>query len=291
MKIKAVCEKTGLTDRTVRYYIEEGLISPSYTENYLGRKSFDFSDDDVTALCDIAVLRSFEFSIEEIRTLLNDPNSSLTIINAVKERMQLEFIANQKKLSALSSLNNQTVYTVSEIAKELSKPEDSITTEENIKRNSRQIFLSIFKAVTQILIFWLPIVISLIIITVSFIRYENPIIKPAFLAVTIITFLPAFLSLILSKVNALKWRKFKILILSVCIICIPISIFTSIMSIQNCNHVWQEIAVEAEMSCLQDGRVVKKCDSCQEVIVEIIEKKPHTIICTISMVRKQVRNT
>lgn len=25
MKIKAVCEQTGLTDRTIRYYIEEGL--------------------------------------------------------------------------------------------------------------------------------------------------------------------------------------------------------------------------------------------------------------------------
>ena len=27
MKIKEICEKTGLTDRTVRYYIEEALIS------------------------------------------------------------------------------------------------------------------------------------------------------------------------------------------------------------------------------------------------------------------------
>jgi DNA-binding transcriptional MerR regulator len=43
MKIKAVCERTELTDRTIRYYIEEGLISPAFTENYLGRKSFDFS--------------------------------------------------------------------------------------------------------------------------------------------------------------------------------------------------------------------------------------------------------
>jgi len=43
MKIKAVCERTGLTDRTIRYYIEEGLLSPSFNENYIGRKSFDFT--------------------------------------------------------------------------------------------------------------------------------------------------------------------------------------------------------------------------------------------------------
>ena len=42
MKIKSVCELTGLTDRTIRYYIEEKLISPLYTENYLGRKTYNF---------------------------------------------------------------------------------------------------------------------------------------------------------------------------------------------------------------------------------------------------------
>lgn len=278
MKIKAVCEKTGLTDRTVRYYIEEKLISPSYTENYLGRKSFDFSDEDIVALCDIAVLRSFDFSIEEIRTLSNDPNSSLIIINAVKERIQSEVTANQKKLSALASLNNQTVYTISEIAKELSKPEDSISTEESIKKNGWQVFLTFFKAAVRLLIFWFSIVISLIIIAVSFIRYEYPIINPIFLSLTIITFIPAFLSLILSKANALKNGIVKIIIFSICIICIPISIFTSIMTIRNCEHTWKEIAVEAEISCSQEGRIVKKCDSCQEVIIDIVEKKPHTVV-------------
>lgn len=42
MKIKAVCEETGLTDRAVRYYIDEGLIRPEFTENYIGRRSYDF---------------------------------------------------------------------------------------------------------------------------------------------------------------------------------------------------------------------------------------------------------
>ena len=54
MKIKAVCEATGLTDRAVRYYIDEGLIEPDYTENYHGRRNYDFSDEDVRALKRIA---------------------------------------------------------------------------------------------------------------------------------------------------------------------------------------------------------------------------------------------
>ncbi len=67
MKIKTVCDMTGLTDRAVRYYIEEQLISPEYTENYLGRKSFDFTESDVQQLKDISVLRKFGFSIAEIK--------------------------------------------------------------------------------------------------------------------------------------------------------------------------------------------------------------------------------
>ena len=50
MKIGAVCEQTGLTDRTVRYYTEEGLLNPGYTKNYLGRKTFDFTEEDVAML-------------------------------------------------------------------------------------------------------------------------------------------------------------------------------------------------------------------------------------------------
>lgn len=38
MKIKEVCEKTGLTDRAIRYYIENGLVFPDKNENYAGHR-------------------------------------------------------------------------------------------------------------------------------------------------------------------------------------------------------------------------------------------------------------
>ncbi|MBQ2773453.1 MAG: MerR family transcriptional regulator [Clostridia bacterium] len=120
MKIKVVCERTGLTDRTIRYYIEEELLSPSFKENYIGRKSFDFTEDDIAKLNDIAVLRSFDFSIEEIRQILKDPSSSPAIIKAVKERVSGELTTSQKKMSLLSSLQQETAYTVCELAKQLS---------------------------------------------------------------------------------------------------------------------------------------------------------------------------
>ena len=63
MKIKAACDMTGLTARTIRVYIEEQLISPQFTENYLGRRSFEFSKGDIYALQNIATLRKYGFSI------------------------------------------------------------------------------------------------------------------------------------------------------------------------------------------------------------------------------------
>ena len=111
MKIKAVCERTNLTDRTIRYYIEEGLISPAFTENYLGRKSFDFTEENISELNDIAVLRSFGFSIDEIRQILNDPSSSMSTICEVRQRARSEFTTSEKKLSVLSSLDGRYAYT------------------------------------------------------------------------------------------------------------------------------------------------------------------------------------
>ena len=151
MKIKVVCERTGLTDRTIRYYIEEGLLSPSFKENYIGRKAFDFTEDDISKLNDIAVLRSFDFSIEEIRQILKDPSSSPSIIKAVKERVSGELTTNQKKESLLSSLQEQTAYTVCDLAKQLSTPAE-ITSGEKKNKSKRTLRMAIV-SVTGLLLF------------------------------------------------------------------------------------------------------------------------------------------
>ena len=122
MKIKIVCERSQLTDRAIRYYIEEELIAPSYTENYLGRKTFDFSEEDVKALQDIAVLRKFGFTIEEIKLLIANVANSPGILFAVRVRKQQTINEEQAALNALSFFDAEKVYTVSEIAEVLKAP-------------------------------------------------------------------------------------------------------------------------------------------------------------------------
>lgn len=72
MKIKEVCGETGLTDRAVRFYIEEGLITPAgYERN--GRTYYEYYEKDIEQLKAITTLRKTGFSIEEIRRMQQTP--------------------------------------------------------------------------------------------------------------------------------------------------------------------------------------------------------------------------
>ena len=69
MKMKDVIQQTDLTDRAIRLYMENGLVSPACNENYAGRKNIEFSAEDVAALKNVATLRKAGFSINEIKLL------------------------------------------------------------------------------------------------------------------------------------------------------------------------------------------------------------------------------
>ncbi|MBQ3498532.1 MAG: MerR family transcriptional regulator [Clostridia bacterium] len=228
MKIKSVCELTGLTDRTIRYYIEEKLISPLYTENYLGRKTYNFSDRDIKDLNDIAVLRKFDFTLDEIKSVINDAETSKEILSNVKDRTAQTVLDNQNKLSVLSQISTEKVYTVAELAEELSKASlDLPEHKENIKTNNLKTALSVLKTIIIIAVVWLPIVLSLFVVIISINDYHYPVFEPVAILLTIASFLPSIAVLIVSKTK-LKWKKIaRRILLGFCVLSIPISFFMS----------------------------------------------------------------
>ena len=228
MKIKSVCELTALTDRTIRYYIEEKLISPLYTENYLGRKTYNFSEKDIKHLNDIAVLRKFDFTLEEIKSVINDAGTSKEILSNVKNRTTQTVLDGQNKLSVLSQISTEKAYTVAELAEELSKASLNLPEhKETIKTNIVKTALSIFKSIVTFAIVWLPIALSLFVVTISINDYHYPVFEPIMVALTIISFLPSIMVLIVSRTK-LKWKKIAQRILLVfCILSIPFSYFMS----------------------------------------------------------------
>ncbi len=228
MKIKSVCELTGLTDRAIRYYIEEKLIFPLYTESYLGRKTYSFSEKDIKDLNDIAVLRKFDFTLDEIKSVNKDAETSKKILSNVKDRTAQTVLDGQSKLSVLSQISTEKTYTVAELAEELSKVSlDLPEHKEAIKTNIVKMVLSILKTIVIFVIVWLPIVLSLFVVTISINDYHYPVFEPIMIALTIVSFLPSIAVLIVSK-SKLKWKKIAQRILLVfCILSIPISFFMS----------------------------------------------------------------
>ncbi len=83
MKMHDVCKATGLTDRTVRYYIECGLVFPNSKENYHGRRNFSFTLRDIERLEQIKALRTAGFSIEQIKAMQKNED----IRGLVRERL------------------------------------------------------------------------------------------------------------------------------------------------------------------------------------------------------------
>ncbi len=87
MKIKEVCIKTGLTERTIRFYIEEKLISPEIN-NIRGRNYLEFTEHDIASLNDIAVLRKFGFSISQIILMRTNPEIIPDAVRALKSETE-----------------------------------------------------------------------------------------------------------------------------------------------------------------------------------------------------------
>jgi len=230
MKIKAVSDATGLSDRTIRYYIEQALIFPPFSENYLGRKSFDFSQDNVEELKSISVLRKFDFTIEEIREIIHDAETSKTVIQAVKIRTEQAVAAGQMRQFTLSQIDVNKAYTVAELAQELSKASETLPkTSENIKKNIGEIILTAIKAILVFLLVWLPVAFQFLFFSVTLTFYEYPEFFPEAISYMILSVLPSLLMVLLGRIQK-SWKRIaKVILLIFCAISLLCSFLVSIL--------------------------------------------------------------
>ncbi|MBE6563967.1 MAG: MerR family transcriptional regulator [Ruminococcaceae bacterium] len=149
MRMKEVCEKTGLTDRAVRLYIDSGLLSPASESSYTGRRSLDFAEKDLTALDAIATLRKADFSIADIRSMQESPERIPSILRAQMEKMEREAEAKKRILQDLERIPHECVPDYLAVASELRRSasvhtlpkEDSAMSQTDLNRAiTRRIF-------------------------------------------------------------------------------------------------------------------------------------------------------
>ena len=104
MKIKEVCQRTGLTKKAIRYYEDEGLFFPERTTiNF--REYRDYTETDLEALEQITALRSLSLSIEEIRTMREDPEAAPEIFRKRQEQLQASAEETTRQLRFYQSLD------------------------------------------------------------------------------------------------------------------------------------------------------------------------------------------
>ena len=80
MKINQVEQAVGISKKNIRFYEQEGLLSPSRSAN--GYR--DYTEEDVTVLQQIKLLRKLDSPIEEIRRL---QTGSLTLEDCLRRHL------------------------------------------------------------------------------------------------------------------------------------------------------------------------------------------------------------
>lgn len=234
MKMKAVCEQTGLTDRAVRYYIESGLLSPRFTENYLGRKTFDFSEQDIAALKDILVLRSIGYSVAEIHTMQQSPAKIGPLTQALAERTEAEFGKNRAVLDTLARMDISRIHTVAELAEALTRTtsaQEAPAVED--QKSPMQRVLSFCKAAVIALLTWLPILIAGLGIWMIYRHLLYPVFELRVVVILFVLLLPSLLMFFSQKPrwNVKAKRIVRIVLLILCAVSIPQLMIWSIFAV------------------------------------------------------------
>ena len=104
MKAKELAAQTGLKERTIRFYEEHDLIHPAM-EKRNGRNYREYTQEDASRLTLIATLRRSQFTLEEIRQLLDHPDTTPQVFRAYSAQLEQTAQNTQLLWEAASALD------------------------------------------------------------------------------------------------------------------------------------------------------------------------------------------
>lgn len=78
MNFTQICERSGLDQEAIRFYVNEKLITPLFPEN-LSAEDAEYAEEDLLRLDAIANLRRLRFSSEDVRKILHDPSKAAAL--------------------------------------------------------------------------------------------------------------------------------------------------------------------------------------------------------------------
>lgn len=113
MKLGEVVKITGLSKRTIYFYIEEHFLSPEVNPS---NGYYSFSEEDVERLKMLQKLRKADFSIKDIHAILKHPTSAYIYIQKQIDTLKREQELLAKKVNSLENLYNSLPILVSELS-------------------------------------------------------------------------------------------------------------------------------------------------------------------------------
>lgn len=103
MKISEACQVTRLTERAIRLYIKEGLVAPRQKNGVL-----NFAHAELEKLDQIAWLRRADFSIDQIRRMLGEPQTAASVVDEKRAQIKARAEADEKLLDVLDGISQST---------------------------------------------------------------------------------------------------------------------------------------------------------------------------------------
>lgn len=139
MKIGELADQTGLSIRTLHYYDEIGLLSPS-RRSEAGHRLY--ASEDIVRLQQIISLRQLSFSLKEIHECLASPDFSLPrVIDLHRARLQEQIALSRTLLDRLNAIATELKTTQSVAVENLMQAMEAISMSEQYLTPEQQAVL------------------------------------------------------------------------------------------------------------------------------------------------------
>ena len=153
MKIGEVAKRTGLTEKAIRVYVDNGLVTPTI-EQTTHRNSYDFTEANVRELERIGIFRKAGFSIFEISVIQREPHRLPELIRSKQDSLAIEAEFRYKVQEIFKRLSTEEMGNPNRLAEALRPAvEDRKLTTDKGSRRGFFIVLSILGIVGTVL--WL----------------------------------------------------------------------------------------------------------------------------------------
>ena len=135
MKIGEVAKRTGLTEKAIRVYVDNGLVTPN-VEQTTHRNSYDFTEANVRELERIGIFRKAGFSIFEISVIQREPHRLPELIRSKRESLEIEVEFRERVQEVLNRLDVEEMGNPNKLAEALrpAVEERKLTTDKGSRR-------------------------------------------------------------------------------------------------------------------------------------------------------------